>query len=187
MNNCIFRIVIFSPGLNIGGIEKVFLNYASLLSANDYAVTFLTCHENTDLIGLIPNRVELVNLKTNKLSKSIFSIANFLRKENPDFIFTANAATIAVFLAKLLSCSRVKIIASHHNYLNQEIKTYRDKVLLFRIYNFCFRIIAVSQGIYEHLIGHRVNPNLIRVINNPINVEKINKLSRELIPVSFQG
>lgn len=152
MNNHRFRIVIFSPGLNIGGIEKVFLNYASLLSANDYAVTFLTCHENTDLIGLIPNRVELVNLKTNKLSKSTFSIANFLRKENPDFIFTANVATIAVFLAKLLSCSRVKIVASHHNYLNQEIKTYRDKVLLFRIYNFCFRIIAVSQGIYEHLV-----------------------------------
>lgn len=187
MNSHKFRVAIFSPGLNIGGIEKVFLNYASLLSANGYAVTFLTCHENTDLIDLVPDRVKLVNLRTNKLSKSIFSIANFLRIENPDFIFTANAATIAIFLAKLLSCSKVKIIASHHNYLNQEVKKYRDKVLLFRIYNFCFRVIAVSQGIYEHLIERKVNPYLIRIITNPINLEEIDKLSKELLPVSFHG
>lgn len=171
------KIAIFSPGLNIGGIEKVFLNYASLLSKN-YNVSFVTCYENADLINLIPSSVNVVNFRTNKLSRSLFHIISFLRKERPNYILTANAATIIIVLAKILAFSKVRILASHHNYINQEIHSFRDSFILYRIYNFCWNVIAVSEGIKKHLIDQGVNPRKIQLINNPINIREINfKLS----------
>jgi len=177
-----YKIVIFSPGLNIGGIEKVFLNYASLLSETENEVLFLTCHEYSDLINLIPKRVKYINLRTNKLSRSLFQIIKFLRQESPDFILTANAVAFIVLLAKYLAFSSVRIIASHHNYINQEIHSFRDRFLLFKIYNLCWKIIAVSTGIKKHLLKHGVISRKIEVITNPINTKEIDyKIKEKMI------
>lgn len=179
------KIVIFSPGLNVGGIEKVFINYTALLSEAGYNVMFLTCHENADLLNIIPEYIELKNLKTNRLSKSLFQIARFLYKVKPDFIITANSVALIVYLAKCLSFSKTKIIASHHNYINSETRLCFDKSLLFKMYNLCWKVIAVSDGIKDFLLKNGVKPNKIEVINNPINIKEIDsKLGENQIEIS---
>lgn len=172
-------IIIFYPGLNVGGIEKVFCNYAALLSNAGYKITFLTCRENADLINLVPDKVEFVNLRTNRLSKSLFALINFIRKRKPDYILTANIATIFVFLAKILSNSHVKILASHHSYFNNEAHSIWDKHILFKVYNLCWKVIAVSNGIKQHLIEQSIYPEKIFVINNPINTDEITTMLNE--------
>lgn len=185
MNSCL-KIVIFVPGLNIGGIEKVFLNYASLLSEARSEVVLLTCHENTDLINIIPKKVNCVNLRTNKLSKSIFQIVRFFKEYRPDYILTANAATIAIIFAKYLSFSKVKIIASHHNYINNEIHYFIDRLLLYKAYNLCWKVIAVSSGIKKHLEEFGVRKSKIEVITNPINTSEIDRMIIEST-IDLQG
>ncbi|WP_298111472.1 glycosyltransferase [uncultured Bacteroides sp.] len=174
--NSYLKIVIFVPGLNIGGIEKVFLNYAALLSDTKNETVLLTCHEKTDLMDIIPEKVKCVNLRTNKLSKSIFKIARFFNEYKPDYILTANAATIAIIIAKYLSFNKVKIIASHHNYINNEIHYFSDRLLLYKAYNLCWKVVAVSFGIKKHLEEFGVRKNKIEVITNPINTEEIDRM-----------
>lgn len=172
------KVVLFSPGLNIGGIERVFINYANLLSDEGYEVVYLTCHENGIFENLFSSKVHLCNLKTNDLKRSIFSIVRFFRKEKPDYIVTANSATIIILLAKWLSISRVKIIASHHNYINVDINSIIDKKILWKVYNLCHKVIAISDGIYKLLLQNKVSRNKLVKINNPVDFDRIRLMSR---------
>lgn len=172
-------MIFFTSTLNIGGIERVFLNYAGLLSDRGYDVTYLVCYDGGDFFHRIPHRVALCNLGTNKLRKSLFALARFLKEKNPDAIIVANSATIIVYIAKLISRSNVKIIASHHNYLNVDVSSVWDKNVVWKFYNRCDAVIAISRGIYTHLLEHDVLKEKIKLIYNPINISEIETLSKE--------
>lgn len=173
------KVIFFTSTLNIGGIERVFLNYAGLLSDKGYDVTYLVCYDGGDFFHQIPHRVALCNLGTNKLRKSLFALARFLKEKNPDAIIVANSATIIVYIAKLISGSNVKIIASHHNYLNVDVSSVWDTKVIWKFYNRCDAVIAISKGIYTHLLEHGVLKKKIKLVYNPINVSEIEILSKE--------
>lgn len=176
------KLVLFSPGLNIGGIERVFINYANLLSDRSHDVFYLTCHENGTFENLLSSKVKFCNLKTNDLKKSILPIIKFLRHVKPDYIITANSATLIILLSKWLSFSKVKIIASHHNYNNIDVQSYIDRKLIWHIYNQCHKVIAISDGIYELLTQHHVMDEKLVKINNPVDFARIKSMSTSFVP-----
>ena len=169
------KIVLFSPGLNIGGIERIMVNYANLL-ADKYEVYYLTCHENGIFEESIDSNVKITNLKTNSLRRSIIPIARFLCKIKPTAIITANTAALIILLAKIISFSRVKVIASHHNFANCETKSIIDRKIIWQIYNWCDNVIAISDGI-EKLLRSHVSKNKIIKIYNPLEYDKITSLA----------
>lgn len=170
-------IIIFTPSLEIGGIERVMINYANLLSDKNYDITYLICHEYGQFESLLNKNIRLVNLKKRSLRLSIIAIANFLRKSNAKYLLTANTATIAILLAKVIARSKIKIITSHHNYINKDIKSIIDKKLIWRVYNKCEKVIAVSQGIEDFLSSKGIDRNKLVKIYNPINFDEIRELS----------
>lgn len=173
------KIVLFTSTLNIGGIERVFLTYAGLLAGRGYDVTYLVCYDNGDFLSKIPSGVSLCNLSTNKLRKSLFALVKFIRKKQPDAILVANSATIIVYIAKLLSGSNTKVITSHHNYLNVDVSSILDTKIIWKFYNRCDAVIAISKGIYTHLLEHHVSKNKLKLVYNPVNISEITVLSKE--------
>lgn len=176
------KLVLFSPGLNIGGIERVFINYANLLSDRSHEVFYLTCHENGTFENLLSPKVKFCNLRTNDLKKSILPIIKFLRHVKPDYIITANSATLIILLSKWLSFSNVKIIASHHNYNNIDVQSYIDRKLIWHIYNQCHKVIAISDGIHELLNQNHVKKDKLVKINNPVDFARIKSMSESFVP-----
>lgn len=177
------KIVFFTPGLEIGGIERVFINYSTLFANNpELDVYYLTCYNNGTFLTLIDDRVKIVNIGTNDLKRSLWGIVRFLRSIKPDYIITANTATLVIILAKIFSLSKVKIIASHHNYINNEVTSILDKRIIFKAYNFVSKVIAVSKGIAQHLADKGVRPSKIATIYNPIDTESIDELKSKNLP-----
>lgn len=175
------KIVVFTPSLDIGGIEKVLLTYADILSTRKYGVVYLVCHENGMLFSEVPHGIKLHNLRTNDLKKSLFKIVSFFNQYRPDSVICANKATIVILLSRLLCRSKFKIITSHHNYLNSDNLSIIDKKLIWYVYNLCDSVIAVSSGIYKLLVNHHVKRRKVHLIYNPVNYEYIQRKSKEPI------
>ncbi|WP_418696784.1 glycosyltransferase [Bacteroides sp.] len=173
------KVVLFTSSLNVGGIERVFLTYAGMLADAGYDITYLVCYDSGTLLNQVPANVRLYSLGTNKLRISLLAFARFIRDNKPDVILCASTATIIVYFAVLLSRIRVKIITSHHNFLNVDVVSYIDKKVIWKFYNQCSSVIAVSKGIYDLLIKHRVKEEKIHLIYNPVDIKKILLLSNE--------
>lgn len=181
------KIIIFTPSLNIGGVEKVLLTYAALLNLRDkYEVIYLVCHMDGDGCLSVPSKLKVVNLNTRRLRQSVGRIVTFLRNESPDYLFVANSVTLIALFAKWLSCSNVRIITSHHYFPSVETNTWLDRWLVFKSYNLCHKVIAISHGISDLLKRKGVKNHKIIPIYNPINVHEIVQYSQEKIDVASE-
>lgn len=175
------KIIIFTPTLNIGGIERVLLTYAKGLGIKKYDVLYLTCSGEGDFEVESYENVQFVNLDVLRLRKSLFSLIKFFRKNKPDVIFTANDATLIIFLAKILSGISAKLITSHHNYYDNNVEVgLRQKMVIKYIYPLCYKVVAVSNGIRTMLISNfNLDSNKVVTIYNPIDIPEILRLSDE--------
>lgn len=172
------HIIFFTPGLVIGGVERVMVNYANLLADCGFKTTYLTLHEKCDFNHILSDKVSLCNLKTNKLRKSAWKIAKFLKKSDAAYIMTGNAATSIIVLAKIMANSKIKILASHHSYINSETN-FIDRYIFNHLYNTCYKVIAISDGIERFLLQHKVKKEKIVKLYNPIDFDAITKLSNQ--------
>ena len=171
----------FTPSLNIGGVERVLLTYAEQLSDRGYDVTYLLCHDNGELSS--ESCVNMHNLNTKRLSLSLWKMMVFLWRHKPDYMIVANSVTLFALVAKWLSFCAVKIIASHHYFPNVETISWIDRWLVFRLYNLCYKVIAISQGVYALLRTNKVHEEKIQLIYNPINILEINNKSLQDIEI----
>lgn len=56
------KISFFLPSFNIGGVERVFINYANALSDKGYNVDFVVCKAEGVLLDLVSSSVKVVSL-----------------------------------------------------------------------------------------------------------------------------
>lgn len=171
----------FTPSLNVGGIERVMLTYAQGFVRKGYSVVYVICHGKGTFTSEFLGAVKLINLETLRLRHSIKSLARVFRIEQPDVVFTANDATLFVLLAKWLAFSHCKIITSQHSYItNEESNTLRSWVVIRFFFRFCYRIIAVSEGIKRMLVDSLKLPaSKVITIYNPIDIDRVISLAKE--------
>lgn len=177
------KIIVFTPSLNIGGIERILLTYAKGLAEKGYDVTYLTISNQGDFEFKTSENLVFENLGIKRLRQALFSLIKFLRKNKPDIILCANEATMMIYIAKVLSGISAKIITSQHNYYENYLdmsfkKTFVPKYIFSR----CFRVIAVSNGISSMLINDfNINPDKIVTISNPIDILQIQGQANEIV------
>lgn len=177
------QIVVFTPSLNIGGIERILLTYAKGLAEKGYQVTYLTLSNNGDFEFQPSKNLILQNLGINRLRNALFALIKFLRKNKPDIILCANEATLMVHIANVLSGITSKIITSHHNYYENYLDlNFKSTFVPKFVYPRCFKVVAVSEGIRSMLINDfNIKSNKVVTISNPIDIAQINKQSEELV------
>jgi GalNAc-alpha-(1->4)-GalNAc-alpha-(1->3)-diNAcBac-PP-undecaprenol alpha-1,4-N-acetyl-D-galactosaminyltransferase len=173
------KIAFFTPSLNIGGIERVFMTYANSLT-NNYNVEYVICYEKGDLGQYLNQNVKTTILHT-RLSYSLIKLARYIRKNKPDYIITGGDIPNAmVLIANKISGSRTKVIISQHNYLNIEQNIYLSIFIYRFIYNYAYKIIAVSDDIAKFIKGFKIEQDKVVIIYNPINIQSIQDLSKKL-------
>jgi len=177
------KIVVFTPSLNIGGIERILLTYAKGLAEKGYQVTYLTLSKKGDFEFQTTENLYLKNLGVSRLRQALFALIKFLKVNKPDIILCANEATFMIYIAKVLSGSKAKIITSHHNYYENYMDMSFKKTFVPKfVYPRCSKVIAVSEGIRKMLINDfKIKSNKVITISNPIDILEIQNKSIQIV------
>lgn len=166
-------ILFFTPGLNIGGIEKVFITYANTLVSKGYRVGYVCCHEGGELEDLLSSDIEKYSLRNVRLLFSWIPLIKLLRNVSPDYLITGGDYPNIVSIIVSKFCPNLKCIVSQHNYLNIESKSVFKSCLIPFFYNKAYKIISVSNGISDFLLSMGIKKHKLITIYNPINVDEI--------------
>lgn len=179
------KIAFLISSLTIGGAEKLTLTIAEEL-ANDknFSVFIIVLKNKIDLKASKNIKILTVNSRFNIFRTLIFIVNQLI---NNDIEYLYSVMERANFINYILSLfyKKYKPLYSIHS---TPSVSFKNRILVKRIFiNMLYKhflskdkIITVSNGIKQEL-KDMYNLSNIQVIYNPVDIEKINKLSEELV------
>jgi glycosyltransferase involved in cell wall biosynthesis len=182
------KICLFIPSMSSGGAERVMLNIANGLSQYEgISVDLVLSEAKGQYLSHVSKAVNIVDMMNNRSIKSLPGLINYIKKSKPDILVSAiTHANLIAILAKILSKSKVKLVATEHSMITYMTKdTNKRSALLLRnlvklLYPYTDAIVAVSKTIEKDLIEKfSIRKNKIYKIYNPIVDNKITGLSLE--------
>ena len=182
------KIVFIIPFLGGGGAEKVLADIINYLNNNKYDLFLVLFEKKGVHLPEILSYIKIIDLKKrNRYSffKMVFKLALLFKKIKPDIVISFMAySNLVTILAKILSMVKFNLIISIHTLLSSalffaRLKNIR-KFLYKKLFNISNYIIVPSIGIMKELVSaFNCNQDKIRVINNPLDISKIEKLKEE--------
>lgn len=180
-------ILFILPDLNMGGAERIITLLINNLDKNKFIPKLLLMRKEGYYLEFLDKEVEIIDVKTERIRKSIFPILSVLRRLKPDIVFggwgevSAYLAPLIPFFPKIFFIARETNIVSKH-ITRPEIKFF------YKFYNNYHKIIAQSDDMKDDLIKNiNVKENKIIKINNPIDVSLIQSLSMKEINLPFSN
>lgn len=180
------KILIYMFNLAGGGAERTIVNLINNINKEIFEVILIIgSNQNNDYINLVDNRIKIIYLNSDRRKKNILKISKIIRYEKPDILFsTLNINNITIILAKILSLKRVPIVVRETN--NRTAAggvSLINRIITYILYNyFSSNIISLSNGVKEDLVkSFKIKNKKIKVIYNPVDLDKIYKLKNEEI------
>lgn len=186
------KILFFLFSLSGGGAERTVLNIINNLDRDKYeSVLVLGTDKNNDYIGLLNKNTRVKFLNCSRLRYCILKLSRCIKQESPDLLFsTINANNIILLLASMFSFRRIPIVIREANNRTQSGSvTFINKITTNILYNvFSDKIIALSKGVKKDLESNfLINESKIKVIYNPVEVKKIQELSKEKVEEFYKA
>lgn len=175
-----------------GGAARTLLNIINHLDRKRFEPILVTLDFTYPYERYVKEDVTFIKLPVKRLRQAILPLAQLLRQETPDLLFSTvpNYNTVAI-LAKLLSGTKTKLVVREAAYLgghfreNLKLKGYGF------LYRFADRVVALSEGVKDNLTKrYHVREDKIEVIYNPVDLAHIEAESKrevELAPPFNQG
>jgi len=170
------QIAIYMQDLAGGGVERLTLDLAREFRALGHGVTLLLHERRGELVGLIPDDLEVVAFGTRRVLNDIGPIARYLRCARPDVLLSSlNHNNIVALLAKFWVGGATRVIICQHNALSRE--TAELGGWKYAVVPRCYHalapvaagIVAVSEGVAEDLAATcRIARRRITTITNPV-------------------
>lgn len=120
--------------------------------------------------------------------KLIWKLIKVIQREKPDVVISFLTYTnfICILAQKLSLCKSVRLLLTEHSIpsisLNNQRLTVLKKWLVKNLYPCSDLIISVSNGVAKDLAANFAIPeSMVRVIYNAVDVERIQKLSKEWV------
>lgn len=138
----------------------------------------------------LDSAVELVNLNTHRIWRSVLPLARYLQRERPAVLMaTLVEANMAAVLARRIARVPCRLVIREASTPSQALVRSRSwkkriaGVLLPRLYRYADTVIAVSEGMYRDLTEvMRVPPHKVCLIRNPVPFSAIRQ--QMLAPLS---
>jgi N-acetylgalactosamine-N,N'-diacetylbacillosaminyl-diphospho-undecaprenol 4-alpha-N-acetylgalactosaminyltransferase len=178
------RILFIINSLEGGGAERVMCLVASALAEMEkhWRVTLATLDQAHDTYSL-SDRVTRIRLNAGgSLLWSVIALQNLLRREPPDviisFLTRSNCAAIACSRLAGIPCVVSERVHTT-NHLSSDRGCRLKKALIRRLYPYADRIVAVSQGIKDDLVGnYGVAAPQVVTIYNPVEPERVRRAAQ---------
>src|SRR5690606_35578336 len=175
------NITFLIGSMSAGGAEKVALLLMNELISRNWDVTLIVARGEGEYFRRVDKRIEIVVLKSQKISQNISEIAKYLRNEKPQ-VFHSSMMYINVIagIAAITSNYRGRLIFSDHSHPSSVLQTQGNlKVRLISklaklIYKRASGVICVSNGIKDDLMSLFSSLPPLHVINKPVEIINYN-------------
>ena len=185
-------ISFFVSSLNVGGVERAFVNLANSLVKDGHKVDFVVCQYVGELKSELSSQVNVIVFKDARLRNSVFQLSRYIKKHSIDCLITGPTyPNIVALIARFVSRRKIKLFISQHSYQDIEMKNLGivgkiAPILIRSIYNFASKIICVSEGVTSDMVkNYNINPSKIATIYNAVIDEDFFSRSNENIPSTF--
>lgn len=175
------KIFLIIPSLNRGGAERVTSILANHLNKELFDVSLVLLEKKGSYLNDLKNQINIIDLKTKKVTKSIKPLIILINKKKPDLVFsTLGHLNLMLMLLKFVMPNKTKFIgreASIPSILNRKEKYPILFNLLYKLlYPKFDLIICQSKYMKKDLIkNYKIQENKIKVINNPLDFSNIIK------------
>ncbi|NLC97350.1 MAG: glycosyltransferase [Erysipelotrichaceae bacterium] len=179
------KVVILSNSLSGGGAEKVMLNIANNLDRKKFDLSMIFMDKKGDYGFLLPNDINIIFLKKEKIEKRILSLIKYLNEIKPDVILaTMHQLNLITLCIRPFLISRPKIIVRFTNNPHTLIDQNKTKNLIERfIFKTADKIIAQCDEMKSDIINaFKIKENKVTRIYNPIDKNYILEKSNEFNP-----
>jgi len=186
MNKEEYRVSFFTGFFGGGGIERMTARLSHGLVKSGVKVDLITSRESPHLWQM-PTEARIIDLKAPTLYMCLFGLVNYLKKEKPDVLMSADHYQNEIaLLAKIISRVNTRLIISERNQLSKtasnatQLKSKLAPLFASFLYPYADAIVSVSQGVATDLAKTAKIPlSSIQTIYNPV-------ISAELIGISKQ-
>lgn len=181
------RVALFSQDLDGGGAQRVVATLAAGLVSRDLKVDMVLVRPEGPFLDSLPPDVRVVNLGTRRVSRSIPTLARYLRREQPAALLSAlTHVNLAAILAARLSRVRTRVVVTEHSLVSRASRDTRRPLVHGSfwfsrwLYPLADAIVAISDGIARDLArSTSLPPSRIRIIYNPVVTPDIVQKSAE--------
>ncbi len=160
-----------------GGAARTLLNIINNLDRDKFAPMLVTLNMDGSYEKELKEDVQFIKLETTRLSRSIGDLANIIKTEEVDLVFSTipRVNTIAI-LANELSRSKAKNVIREADNLGGSFRENLQLIGFGLVYKRASQIVSLSEGVKENLVKrYKIKPQDIKVIYNPVDLENINK------------
>ncbi|RNA67595.1 glycosyltransferase [Alteribacter keqinensis] len=184
------KILFFIYQMGAGGAARTLLNIINNLDRTKFEPVLVTLNFNGSYEGELKSDVKFIKLDTKRLSRSVFKLANIIRKEKINLVFSTipRVNTIAV-LATRLSFTKARCIVREADNLSGDFLTKVQLVAFGFVYKCANQVVSLSEGVKQNLVNqYKLKASDIKVVYNPIDIPAINeKIETGKMPDSHEA
>ena len=182
------HLAVFLPSLEGGGAERVVATLVNELAHRNYRVDLVLASATGPYLSLLSPQVRVIDLKVNRIIRSLLPLAGYLREARPEAMLSAMAhANVVALVARRLSNVRMRLVVAEHSTISQEqlIATGFSTRLVFKLvpilYPWADAVCTVSKAAAMDLTRFLGSPGRTKVatIYNPFDIRSIEQQSCE--------
>jgi glycosyltransferase involved in cell wall biosynthesis len=152
------------------------LKLAGGISSRGYKVDLVLARASGSFLSEVPKHVRVIDLNASRSLLSLPALVAYLRREQPDILYSGLYTNIIALWAKRLAQVPTRVIVSERAPLSSHVKMdssdYRVRLLphlVQRFYPWADCIVAISKGVADDLVmNYGIPDDRIHVIYNPI-------------------
>lgn len=177
------KILFIVPSMRGGGAERVISTLLQHINSDKFVLNLALITKEGKFLDDIPNHVNIIDLDSKRVRNSIFKIVKTIKSTNADIVFsTLGHLNLLISIIRPFLSKNIVFIGRESNTVSVINKQSKYPKLFDFLYNTFYNnfdhIIAQAKYMKKDLVeNYNIKDNKITVINNPIDFEKINKLS----------
>jgi glycosyltransferase involved in cell wall biosynthesis len=174
------------PSLRGGGAERVMVTLANGFTERGLAVDLVLAKAEGPYLDEVCADVRIVDLDASRVLFSLPKLIGYLRRERPVAMLSAlSHANIVAIVARSIARVPMRLVVSERSLPSFKVKGRKFKVVdtLMRIlYPYSNKIICISRAVASEVVDdYRIDKEMVRVIRNPVDTDKVRRLSLECI------
>lgn len=175
------RIALFLPDLGGGGAERAMTGLAGEFVSRGLDVDLVVGRAVGPNLERVPPGVRLVDLRTVRISRTLWPLVRYLRRVRPDALLsTCNHANVVAAVAGRLAGGETRVVLRQGDTLSETprwLGTVTARLLVAvarRVYRLADRVIANSDGVAKDLVACIGLPQerVVRIYNH-VDIDRV--------------
>lgn len=185
------KLLFILPSMRGGGAEKVISTLLQHLEKDKFDLNLALIEKEGKFLDDIPSHVNIIDLNSKRVRNSLFKIIKTINLIKPNIVFsTLGHLNLFISIIRPFLSKKIIFIGRESNTVSIINKEERFPFLLNflykNFYNNFEQIVAQAEYMKKDLIkNYQIKEEKIKVINNPIDFKKIEKLSKESSEILF--